>query len=187
MRLSQPSEPARAAEDQAANLPLEAPVDAAEAWERFSAAWPFEPVPYRRAAAEAAFAKLTREEREEAIRCAPTFAKAWRARRRSGLPDARSWIRAKGWEALKRTPANRPVEADRPPSGSWWKPKADRLPDGSWWLHPDSPQLRAWHGHERRTLGRASLGFCRPSAWPPGYEPSSNLPTCEVHPRAGPS
>jgi hypothetical protein len=100
------------------------------------------------------------------------------------LPDARSWIRAKGWEELKRTPANRPVEADRPPSGSWWKPKADRLPDGSWWLHPDSPQLRAWHGHERRTLGRASRGLCRPSEWPPGC---ANLSACEVHLRAGPS
>ena len=50
--------------------------------------------------------------------------------------------------------------------------------------HARSPQLRAWHGRERRTLGRASRGLCRPSEWPPG---NANLSTCEVHHRAGPS
>lgn len=81
--LSQPSEAARAA----------------EAWERFSAAWPFDPVPYRRAAARAEFEKLTEAEREEAIRCAGVLAKARRASARMGAPDARRWIRAKGWAA----------------------------------------------------------------------------------------
>ncbi len=152
--------------DQAANLPLEAPVDAAEAWARFSAAWPFDAVPYRRAAAEAAFAKLTREEREEAIRCAPTFAKAWRARRRSGLPDARSWIRAKGWEAFAPTPSSAPPTA-LPAAQSGDRLMAARLPDGSYRLHPDSPQLQRWKDYERRTLGRARLGMVRPSEWPP--------------------
>lgn len=101
--LSQPSEAARAAGDQAANLPLEAPVDAAEAWERFSAAWPFDPVPYRRAAARAEFEKLTEAEREEAIRCAAILAKSRRASGRMEAPDARRWIKAKGWKISPRS------------------------------------------------------------------------------------
>lgn len=140
--------------------------DAAEAWERFSTAWPFDVVDYRRAAAEAEFAKLTDAERNEAIRCAPLFAKAWRASGRGGLPSARSWIREKGWDVFKRMPASKP-EAERLTGGSWWKPKAERLPDGSWWLHPDSPQLHAWRAQERRELGRARPGVTRPSEWPP--------------------
>jgi len=103
MMLSQPSEAARAAEDQAANLPLEAPVDAAEAWERFSAAWPFDPVPYRRAAARAEFEKLTEAEREEAITCAGVLAKARSASGRMSAPDARRWIKAKGWKINVRS------------------------------------------------------------------------------------
>lgn len=73
-------------------------MNARDAWRRFSAVWPFDPVPYRRAAAEAAFAALTETEREEAIRCAQRFMKARRAGGRSGRPDARRWIKAKGWE-----------------------------------------------------------------------------------------
>lgn len=166
MMLSQPSEAARAAEGQGANLPLEAPVDAAKAWERFSAVWPFDPVPYRRAAAEAAFGELTYAEREAAIRCAPLFAKAWRARGRSGLPDARAWIREKGWEAFAPTPSSAPPTA-LPAAQSGARLMAARLPDGSCRLHPDSPQLQRWKDYERRTLGRARLGMVRPSEWPP--------------------
>lgn len=88
--LSQPSEAAKAA----------------EAWDRFSAAWPFDPVPYRRAAARAEFEKLTEAEREAAIRYARSFAKAWRAGGRRGSPDARVWIRARGWEAAGERIAN---------------------------------------------------------------------------------
>lgn len=96
------------ASDQAANLPVEAPADAAKSWARFSAAWPFDPVPYRRAAARAEFEKLTTAEREEAIRSARTFAKAWRAGGRRGSPDARAWIMARRWEdAGKRIPQSR--------------------------------------------------------------------------------
>lgn len=98
--------------DQAANLPLDASVDAAEAWERFSAAWPFDPVPYRRAAAQAEFEKLTTAEREAAIRCAPRFVKAWR-RARSAPPDARRWIKAKGWEAFKSASMDSPLVCRR--------------------------------------------------------------------------
>lgn len=167
MRLSKsPKGDLKTEEDQAANLPLEAPVDVAEAWERFSAAWPFDTVPYRRAAAEAAFAELTYAEREDAIRCAPRFAKAWRARGRSGLPDARAWIREKGWEAFAPTPSAAPPAA-QPAAQSGARLVAARLPDGSYRLHPDSPQLQRWKEHERRTLGRARLGMVRPSEWPP--------------------
>jgi len=92
------------ASDQPANLPVEAPVDAASAWERFSAAWPFDPVPYRRAAAQAEFERLTEAEREEAIRCAAILAKARRASGRMAAPDARRWIKAKGWQAFNSRP-----------------------------------------------------------------------------------
>jgi hypothetical protein len=93
------------ASDQPANLPVEVPVDAAEAWERFSAAWPFDPVPYRRAAARAEFERLTEVEREEAIRCAAILAKSRRGR--MAAPDARAWIRARGWEAAGKRPQSR--------------------------------------------------------------------------------
>jgi hypothetical protein len=85
--LTQPSEAA------------EAPVDAAEAWERFSAAWPFDPVPYRRTAARAEFAKLTETEREEAIRCVAILTKARRATGRMAAPDARRWLKEKRWKS----------------------------------------------------------------------------------------
>jgi hypothetical protein len=101
--------------DQAANLPLEAPVDAAEAWERFSAAWPFDPVPYRRAAARAEFEKLTATEREEAITSAAILAKSRRASGRIAAPDARRWIKEKRWKAFKRNIASASTAA-RPPS-----------------------------------------------------------------------
>ena len=129
MMLSQPSEPARAA----------------EAWERFSAAWPFDPVPYRRAAAEAAFAELTREEREAAIRCARTFVKAWRAGGRSGLPDARNWIRERGWKAFALTLSSAPPAA-LPAAQSGARLMAARLPDGSYRLHPELAATSALEG-----------------------------------------
>jgi len=106
--LSQPSEPGRAAEDQAPNLPLEAPVDAAEAWERFSAAWPYDPIPYRRAAAQAEFERLTEAEREEAIMCAAILAKARRASGRMAATDARRWIKEKRWKAFNGNVTNSP-------------------------------------------------------------------------------
>ena len=154
-----------------------APVDASAAWRRFSAAWPFDPVDYRRAAAEAEFAKLTNAEREEAIRCAPLFAKAWRSSGRSGLPDARSWIRAKGWEAFERTPMSSPA-AVHSIGSSGSRTMAERLVGRSWRLHPDSPQLHAWHEKERRELGRARPGLVRPSEWPPDHSsmPKATLP-----------
>lgn len=77
------------------------PVDAVDAWERFSAAWPFDPVSYRRAAARAEFEKLTDAEREKAIRSAAIFAKAWRKGGRRSAPDARAWIRARGWQSAR--------------------------------------------------------------------------------------
>lgn len=88
-------------------------MNARDAWRRFSAVWPFDPVPYRRAAAEAAFAALTETEREEAIRCAQRFMKARRAGGSSGWPDARRWIKAKGWEAFKRASMNSPLVCRR--------------------------------------------------------------------------
>jgi hypothetical protein len=169
--LSQPSEAARAA----------------EAWERFSAAWPFDPVPYRRAAAEAAFAELTREEREAAIRCARTFVKAWRTGGRSGLPDARNWIRERGWKACALTPSSAPPAA-LPAAQSGARLMAARLPDGSYRLHPDSPQLQRWKEHERRALGRARLGIVRPSEWPPDIAAAAGVCTASrAPPRAGDS
>lgn len=69
------------------------------AWERFSAAWPFDPVPYRRAAAQAEFEKLTDAEREEAIRCAAILAKSRRSSGRMAAPDARRWIKEKRWKS----------------------------------------------------------------------------------------
>lgn len=163
------------------------PVDAAEAWRRFSSVWPYDPVPYRRAAAEAAFAELTREEREDAIRCAPRFVKAWRARGRGGLPDARAWIREKGWDAFAPTPSSAPPTA-LPAVQSGARLMAARLPDGSYRLHPASPQLQRWKDYERRTIGRARLGTMRPAEWPPdvgvagGARAASDAP-----PRAGDS
>lgn len=112
--LSKTPKAAKVAEDQAANLPLETPVDVAEAWERFSAAWPYDPVPYRRAAAQAAFAELTRKEREAAIRCARTFVKAWRAGGRGGAPDARNWIRERGWRLQRPYRLRNPARGSRP-------------------------------------------------------------------------
>jgi hypothetical protein len=73
--------------------------DAEDAWRRFIALWPYDPIAFRRAAAFAEFERLTEAEREEAIRSARIFAKAWRAGGRRGSPDARVWIRARGWEA----------------------------------------------------------------------------------------
>ncbi len=78
-----------------------AEVDAADAWRRFSALWPFDPVAFRRAAARAEFEKLTDAEREKAIRSAAIFAKTWRKGGRRGAPDARAWIRARGWESAR--------------------------------------------------------------------------------------
>lgn len=75
-------------------------VKAAVAWERFSAAWPFDPVPYRRAAARAEFEKLTDSEREEAIGCAANLAKARRSSGRMAAPDARRWIKEKRWKSI---------------------------------------------------------------------------------------
>lgn len=148
--LSQPSDAARAT----------------EAWDRFSAAWPFDPVPYRRAAARAEFERLTEAEREEAIRCACSFAKAWRVGGRRGSPDARAWIVAKGWKAFEPTPSSAPP-APRASAQSGARLMAARLPDGSYRLHPDSPQLRQWKEYERRTLGRSRLGTLRRAEWPP--------------------
>lgn len=134
-----------------------ATVDAADAWEKFAAAWPFDPVDFRRAAAKAEFAKLTDSERESAIVRAPSFIKAWRHACRGPLPSARKWLREKGWESVKRPPSSSTALAT----------PADHLPDGRWRLHPGSLQLQRWHEHERRTLGRARLGLTRPSEWPP--------------------
>ncbi|MBM3655099.1 MAG: Rrf2 family transcriptional regulator [Alphaproteobacteria bacterium] len=144
-----------------------APVDTAEAWRRFSAGWPFEPIDYRRAAAEAEFAKLKDPEREAAIRAAPIFAKAWRSSGRSGMPDARSWLKARGWEAVGRAAPNSPAAAAATAAVNAVR-EATRLSDGSCRLHPSSPQLHAWAEYERRTLGRARIGLTRPSEWPPG-------------------
>jgi hypothetical protein len=90
------------ASDQAANLPVEAPADAAKSWARFSAAWPFDPVPYRRAAARAEFERLTEAEREEAIRCAAILAKSRRSSGRMAAPDARRWLKEKRWKSSAR-------------------------------------------------------------------------------------
>jgi hypothetical protein len=73
--------------------------DAGHAWDRFSAAWPFDPVPYRRAAARAEFERLTEAEREEAIRCAAILAKSRRSSGRMAAPDARRWLREKRWKS----------------------------------------------------------------------------------------
>jgi hypothetical protein len=112
MKLSQPQETSgkfadlasdgNKASDQPANLPVEAPVGAARAWEHFSAAWPFDPVPYRRAAARAEFERLTEAEREEAIRCAAILAKSRRSSGRMAAPDARRWLKEKRWKSGAR-------------------------------------------------------------------------------------
>ncbi|PPD05783.1 MAG: hypothetical protein CTY36_06015 [Methylocystis sp.] len=94
--LLQPSEAANASETAQICAVSQ---DAAKAWERFSAAWPFDPVPYRRAAARAEFEKLTEAEREEAIRCAGVLAKARRATGRMAAPDARRWLKEKRWKS----------------------------------------------------------------------------------------
>lgn len=73
-----------------------------DAWERFSALWPFDSVPYRRAAAQAEFEKLTDAERGEAIRCAAILAKARRSSGRMAAPDARRWIKEKRWKSSAR-------------------------------------------------------------------------------------
>jgi hypothetical protein len=72
------------------------------AWERFSAAWPFDPVPYRRAAAQAEFERLTEAEREDAIRCAVILAKSRRSSGRIAAPDVRRWIKEKRWKSSAR-------------------------------------------------------------------------------------
>jgi hypothetical protein len=72
------------------------------AWERFSAAWPFDPVPYRRAAAQAEFEKLSEAEREEAIKGAAILAKSRRSSGRMAAPDARRWIKEKRWKSGAR-------------------------------------------------------------------------------------
>lgn len=87
--------------------------DAEGAWRRFIALWPYDPIAFRRAAAFAEFERLTEAEREEAIRCAQRFMKARRAGGRSGRPDARRWIKAKGWEAFKRASMNSPLVCRR--------------------------------------------------------------------------
>ncbi|MBM3579113.1 MAG: hypothetical protein FJX40_16120 [Alphaproteobacteria bacterium] len=125
------------------------------AWTTFSAAWPYDAVDYRRAAAKAEFERLSDRDRELAIRCAPLFIKAWRSAGRGALPSARKWLRERGWESVR---AQSDLASPATP--------AERLPDGRWRLHPGSLQLQRWHEHERRTLGRARLGLTRPSEWP---------------------
>jgi hypothetical protein len=141
-------------------------LDAEDAWRRFSAIWPYDAVPYRRAAAETAFAELTYAEREQAIRCACLFVKAWRAGARKGSPDARAWIVARGWQAFDPTPTSTP-QAVQARARSAGRLMAERLPDGSYRLHPDSPQIQRWRDYERRMVGRSRLGILRPSEWPP--------------------
>ncbi len=141
---------------QAANLPLDARTDADSGLAQFSATWPFEPVDFRRAAAKAEFMQLTAAEREAAIRCAPSFIKAWRSACRGPLPSARKWLRERGWESVR-------AAAESAASAT----TAECLPDGRWRLHPSSLQLQRWREHERRTFGRARLGLMRTSEWPP--------------------
>jgi hypothetical protein len=76
--------------------------DAEDAWRRFIALWPYDPVAFRRAAAFAEFERLTEAEREEAIRCAVILAKSRRSSGRMAAPDARRWIKEKRWRSSAR-------------------------------------------------------------------------------------
>lgn len=151
--------------DHAPNLSDVLRADAADAWAAFSAAWPFDTIDFRRAAAKAELMQMTDAERALAIACAPSFIKAWRHACRGPLPQARNWLRDRGWESVRQTPARSATAA-----------QAARQPDGRWRLHPGSLQLQRWHEHERRTLGLARLGLTRASEWPPDIGSAASAP-----------
>lgn len=142
-----------------ANLPE---VDAADAWEKFSAVWPFDPIDFRRTAAKAEFLQLTDAEREAAIRCAPSFIKAWRSACRGPLPAARKWLHEKGWES--------PSGKRRPSRRLQSQPSANPMGDGDCTRDrcnsSDGTSMSA-------ARSGARLGLMRPSEWPPDVSTTS--------------
>jgi len=76
--------------------------DTEDAWRRFIALWPYDPIAFRRAAAFAEFERLTEAEREEAIKGAAILARSRRSSGRMAAPDARRWLKEKRWKSGAR-------------------------------------------------------------------------------------
>jgi hypothetical protein len=138
------------------------PSDVGDLWDAFKDRWAWS-LSDRPEAARRAFRLLATDERDLAIRFAPSYAAHCSAISRKQC-HASTWLREKGWQPF--------VEAEA---------RSPHKPSEHVWIEGGSPEAAAWDRHVRAVEGKRGLfmahlkrpdgtagrGCYKPSKWPP--------------------